>query len=143
MSHSEPSDSSTDALFVVGTDLVEFDRRDLPIYATPTSRWAEAGADTVSYGAPLDRLFGEPGEVFVDGMPGAAGADLTAMAGEDTLVVLSDLSDGLMLPTADEPAPLHTSAAIYDFGADSHAVLHLQDGMNWDQTDAGWSFDHV
>ena len=81
--------------------------------------------------------------MFVDGVPGSADADLTAMAGEDTLVVLSDLSDGLMLPTADEPSPLHTSAAIYDFGADSHAVLHLQDGMTWDQTDAGWSYDHV
>lgn len=143
MSHSEPSDSSADAPFIVGTDLVEFDRSNLPIYATPASLWAEAGADPVSYGAPLDRLFGEAGDVFVDGVPGSADADLTAMAGEDTLVVLSDLSDGLMLPTADEPSPLHTSAAIYDFGADSHAVLHLQDGMNWDQTDAGWSYDHV
>ena len=66
MSHSEPSDSSADAIFVVGTDLVEFDRSDLPIYATPASRWAEAGAEPVSYGAPLDRLFGEPGAVFVD-----------------------------------------------------------------------------
>lgn len=142
MSHSEPSDSSADTPFVVGTDLVEFDRSNLPIYATPVSRWAEAGAEPVSYGAPLDRLFGEPDAVFVDGMPGVAVADLLTAASEDTLVVLSDLSDGLMLPTADEPAPMHTSAAVYDFGGDTHAVVHLQDGVAWDQTDAGWSFDH-
>ncbi len=141
MSHSEPSESSADAPFVVGTDLVEFDRSDLPIYATPVSRWAEAGAEPVSYGAPLDRLFGETGAVFVDGVPGAAIADLLTAATEDALVVLSDLSDGLMLPTADESAPMHASAAVYDFGADTHAVVHVQDGVTWDQIDAGWSFD--
>ncbi len=143
MSHSEPSDSSADALFVIGADLVEFDRRDLPIYATPASRWDAAGADAVSYGAPLDRLFGEPGQVFVDGAPGSTVADFLASASEDTLVALSDLSEGLMLPMADAPAPMSESAAVYDFGADTHAVVHVQDGMNWDQTDAGWSFDHL
>ncbi len=141
MSHSEPSDSSADAIFVVGTDLVEFDRSDLPIYATPASRWAEAGAEPVSYGAPLDRLFGEPGEVFVDGVPGAA-AEILPPIGEDALVVLSDLSDGVMLPATDESVAIRESAAVYDFGTDSHVVLHVQDGLTWDQTDAGWSFDH-
>ena len=140
MSHSEPSDSSADALFVVGTDLVEFDRHDLPIYATPVSRWAEAGLEHVSFGAPLDRLFGESGEVFVDGVPGSA--DALPPMGEDVLVVLSELSDGVMLPATDAPAAMHESAAVYDFGADSHVVVHLQDGSSWDQNDAGWSFDH-
>jgi hypothetical protein len=140
MSHSESSDSSADPLFVVGTDLVEFDRRDLPIYATPVSRWAEAGLDTVSYGAPLDRLFGEPGEVFIDGLAGAA--DILPSIGEDALVVLSDLSDGVMLPASEEPAATHGSAAVYDFGADAHVVVHVQDGITWDQADAGWSFEH-
>jgi len=140
MSHSESSDSSADPLFVVGTDLVEFDRRDLPIYATPVSRWAEAGIDAVSYGAPLDRLFGEPGEVFIDGVAGAA--DILPSIGEDALVVLSDLSDGVMLPASEEPAAMHGSAAVYDFGADAHAVVHVQDGITWDQADAGWSFEH-
>lgn len=142
MSHSESSDSSTDPLFVVGTDLVEFDRRDLPIYATPISRWAEAGIDTVSYGAPLDRLFGEAGEIFVDSVPGAAAGSLPLM-GEDTLVVLSDLSDGVILPAADQSPAMHESAAVYDFAADAQVVVHVQDGINWDQTDAGWSFDHA
>ena len=141
MSHSEPSDSSADAIFVVGTDLVEFDRSDLPIYAAPASRWAEAGAEPVSYGAPLDRLFGEPGAVFVDGVPGAAAETLPPI-GEDALVVLSDLSDGVMLPATDESVAIRESAAVYDFGTDSHVVLHVQDGLTWDQTDAGWSFDH-
>lgn len=137
MSHSGPSESSADALFVVGTDLVEFDRSDLPIYATPTSRWAEAGTDTVSYGAPLDRLFGEPGEVFIDGVPGIAAETLPSI-GEDALVVLSELSEGMMLPASEEPVAMHESAAVYDFGADAHSVLHVQDGLTWDQTDAGW-----
>ena len=141
MSHSEPSDSSADALFVVGTDLVEFDRHELPIYATPASRWAEAGLEGVSYGAALDRLFGEPGEVFGDSLPGAAASALPLM-GEDALVVLSDLSDGVMLPATDGTAAMHESAPVYDFGADTHFVAHIQDGVNWDQTDSGWSFDH-
>ncbi|MFN4018210.1 MAG: hypothetical protein ACK4JB_22935 [Reyranella sp.] len=140
MSHSDSSDSSADPLFVVGTDLVEFDRSDLPIYATPASRWAEAGAEAVSFGAPLDRLFGEPGEVFVHGVQGAA--DVLPSIGEDSLVVLSDLSDGVMLPTSEEPFAMHESAAVYDFAADAHVVMHVQDGITWDQTDTGWSFEH-
>lgn len=141
MGHSDTSDSSADPIFVVGTDLVEFDRSDLPIYAMPASRWADAGAETVSYGAPLDRLFGEPGEIFVDSLPGAAAESLPLM-GEDPLVILSDLSDGVMLPVSDQAATMHESAAVYDFAADAHVVLHVQDGINWDQPDAGWSFDH-
>ncbi len=141
MSHSDPSDSSADPLFVVGADLVEFDRRDLPIYAMPASRWAEAGVETVTYGAALDRLFGEPGEVFIDGVPGSA-AEAIPSLGDDALVVLSDLSDGVMLPASDPAATTHESAAVYDFAADTHVVLHVQDGINWDQPDAGWSFDH-
>jgi hypothetical protein len=141
MGHSDTSDSSADPIFVVGTDLVEFDRSDLPIYAMPASRWADAGAETVSYGAPLDRLFGEPGEIFVDGLPGAA-ADSLPLMGEDPLVVLSDLSDGVMLPASDDTGAMHESAPVYDFGADTQLVVHIQDGVSWDQTDAGWSFDH-
>lgn len=142
MSHSDPSDSSADPLFVVGTDLVEFDRSDLPIYAAPASRWSEAGVEPVPYGAPLDRLFGEPGEVFIDGAPGSAAGTMPS-PGEDVLVVLSDLSGGAMLPASEEPVALHESAAVYDFSAPAHIVLHVQDGITWDQPDAGWSFDHA
>src|SRR5207302_6138164 len=55
----------SDTAFLVGADLVEFDRHDLPIYATPESQWTDASRDLGSYGAPLDRLFGEPGEIFL------------------------------------------------------------------------------
>ena len=132
-----PSDNT----FVVGADLVEFDRRDLPIYATPEShpdsKWADAGRDVASFGSPLDRLFGEPGEIFVSGelaAPALSAATATPIV-DDPLVELSGLNDGLMVPTMDHEVA-HASAvrhpteiaAVYDF-ADG---LHLSDL---------WSFD--
>ena len=148
MSHSVPSDSSAiDTTFLVGADLVEFDRRDLPIYHTPEShpfgaRWAEACFDEAPYGAPLDRLFGEPGDIHVDGIAIESLARdeqtaLTAIVGEDPLVVLAALADGLALPS--EPVP--EIATAFDFGADSHAVAHLHDGWSWDASGADWTFD--
>lgn len=144
MSHPVLSESSAiDAPFVVGPDLVEFDRRELPIYQMPESRWAEACVDDMPYGAPFDRLFGEPDPVFIDGVAGSpAGAPLPPI-GADALVTLSDLSDALLLPAADEATgAAHDIAAIYDFGADSHAVVHLHDGWSWEQSTAEWSYDH-
>ena len=147
MSHSVPSDSSAiEATFLVGTDLVEFARHDLPIYLTPDSRagalWAEACVEETSYGAPLDRLFGEPQAVFVDGIVGALEAHAVPSVGEDTLVTLNELSEGLILPASDDPATMRELAAIYDFGQGSHTVVHLQDGWSWDQAGGEWSFDH-
>jgi hypothetical protein len=144
MSHSVLSESSAvDAPFIVGPDLVEFDRRELPIYQTPESRWAEACVDDAAYGAPLDRLFGEPDPVFIDGAVGPGSGQPLPPIGADALVTLSDLSDALLLPAADEPTgTTHDIAAIYDFGADSHAVVHLHDGWNWEQSAAEWSYDH-
>lgn len=143
MSHSVPSDSSTaDTMFVIGTDLVAFDRHDLPIYLTPPSRWSEACVEEAFHGAPLDRLFGEPQAVFIDGIDGAHGSNPMPAIGEDPLVVLNELCDGLLLPASDETAAMRESAAIYDFGADSHTVVHLHDGWSWDQTGVEWSFDH-
>lgn len=144
MSQSVLSESSAiDAPFVVGPDLVEFDRRELPIYQVPESRWAEACNDDTPYGAPFDRLFGEREPVFIDGVAGSpAGAPLPPI-GADTLVTLRDLSDTLLLPAADEPTgTAHDIAAVYDFGADSHAVVHLHDGWSWEQSAAEWSYDH-
>ena len=127
-----------DTLFLVGTDLVEFDRHDLPIYATtPQSPWADAGRDAVSYGAPLDRLFGESGAVFVSAeltlAPQSAGT--TTPIVDDPLIELSGLNDGLMMPAMDhEPAhagPTHhlpEIAAVYDF-VDG---LHLHDLWTFD-----------
>lgn len=150
MSPSAPSESSVlDAPFIVGADLVTFDRRDLPIYQAPehalASRWAEACVDDTAYGAPLDRLFGEPEPVFVDGV--AEAGQLLSPLGADALVVLGELTDHLAdsqaLPAADDAVGAsHDIAAIYDFGADSHAVVHLHDSLGWDQGAAEWSYDH-
>ncbi|MDI1285668.1 MAG: hypothetical protein PSV46_14845 [Reyranella sp.] len=151
MSASPACDGSTiETIFVVGPDLVEFDRHDLPIYATPESRpesrWADAGLDTCTYGAPLDRLFGEPGDVFVTGVSSleqqaAAGAAVLS-SGEDPLVALGTLSDGLILPTletsGDHPAP--EVATIFDAGIDSFAAVHLAVDGTWNADT--WSFDY-
>lgn len=140
MSQSVPSESSAiDSLFVVGTDLVEFHRHDQPIYLAPDSRWAEAGLDDTGYAAPLDRLFGEAGEVFVEGTPGQT--PVPAM-GEDTLVVLSDLSDGTSLVALEDGAPAHQIAAPYDYSDAGHALVHVPDGFSWEQAATDWSFDH-
>jgi hypothetical protein len=131
----------SDTAFLVGADLVEFDRRDLPIYATPESQWADAGRDAASYGAPLDRLFGEPGTVFVSGdlvSPTLSAAPALPVV-DDPLVELGGFNDGLMVPAMDHetahagPA-LHLPeiAAVYDF-ADG---LHLSN-----LTHDLWTFD--
>ena len=165
MSHSVPTDSSTiDTTFLVGPDLVEFDRHDLPIYAALDSRWAEAGHDAPSYGASLDRLFGEPGAVFVNGMIDAD-ARTAALAGtvgptEDPLVVLGGLSDGLILPA--EPSawagslgdgralalPSGTQQApkivtIFDLDIGSFTAVHLHDGGTWDTAGDAWAVDYT
>jgi hypothetical protein len=165
MSSSVPSDSSTiDTTFLVGPELVEFDRHDLPIYATLDSRWADAGLDAPSYGASLDRLFGEPGEIFVSDMIGVAEQTAALAAGtlpvEDPLVVLGGLSDGLILPAVEPSAwagsldDNHALASpsgaqqapeivtIFDLGIDSFATVHLNDGGTWDTSNA-WAFDYT
>ena len=59
MSHSVPSESSAvDTTFIVGADLVQFDRPELPIYQTPESqtfpsKWAEACFDEAPYGVAI------------------------------------------------------------------------------------------
>jgi hypothetical protein len=140
MSHSVPSESSaTDTTFIVGADLVQFDRHELPIYQTPESKWAEACFDEAPYGAPLDRVFGEPGDLHIDGVPREEQqAALTALSGDDPLVVLGALSDGLILPASEPAAEI---AAAFDSGADSHPIVHLHDGWSWDIAGADWTFD--
>jgi hypothetical protein len=140
MSHSVPSESSaTDTTFIVGADLVQFDRHELPIYQTPDSKWAEACFDEAPYGAPLDRVFGEPGDLHIDGVPREEQqAALTALSGDDPLVVLGALSDGLILPASEPAAEIATG---FDFGADSHPIVHLHDGWSWDIAGADWTFD--
>jgi hypothetical protein len=157
MSSSVPSDSSTiDTAFLVGPELVEFDRHDLPIYATLESRWADAGLDSPSYGASLDRLFGEPGAFFMSGPIGAeeraAALAATALPQEDPLVVLGVLSDGLILPASESSHALAMPSGaqqapetmtIFDLGMESFAVVHLHDGGSWDSTGDAWAFDYT
>jgi hypothetical protein len=126
----------SDTAFLIGTDLVEFDRRDLPIYATPESQWADAASERSLYGASLDRLFGEPHAVFVTGdLAAPTLASAPAAVIDDPLVEFGGINDGLMLPVMDhEPAHAHAAlhlpdlTAIYDF-ADG---LHLQDLWTFD-----------
>jgi hypothetical protein len=127
----------SDTAFLIGTDLVEFDRHDLPIYATPDSQWADAASERSLYGAPLDRLFGEPQAVFVSAELAAPASSigLPTAIGDDPLVELGGLNDGLMLPAMDhEPAQAHAAlhlpdlTTVYDF-ADG---LHLHDFWTFD-----------
>ena len=127
----------SDTAFLVGADLVEFDRRDLPIYATPQSQWADAGREVASYGAPLDRLFGEPGAVFVSAelaLPATAAMPATAIA-DDPLVELGGFNDGLMLPAMDHE-PAHTGAALHL--PEIAAVYDFADGLHLHDL---WTFD--
>jgi hypothetical protein len=142
MSHSVPSDSSAiDATFLVGIDLVEFDRRELPIYASPQTRWMDACYDEApSYGAPVDRVFGEPGDVHVDGLPSNDEQLASAIVTDDPLVALGTLADGLAVTGAEAAPELATS---FDFGVDAQAVIHLHDGAGWDITGADGTFDYL
>jgi hypothetical protein len=139
MSHSVPSESSaTETTFIVGADLVQFDRHDLPIYQTPESKWADACFDEAPYGAPLDRVFGEPGDLHIDSVPREEQQAALTLPNDDPLVVLAALSDGLILPASEPAAEIATG---FDFGADSHPIVHLHDGWSWDIAGADWTFD--
>ena len=143
MSHSVPSDSSAiDATFLVGVDLVEFDRRELPIYASPQTRWMDACYDEApSYGAPVDRVFGEPGDVHIDGMPSNDEQLVSAIVADDPLVALGTLADGLAVTGPEAAAP--ELATSFDFGVDTQAVIHLHDGAGWDITGTDGTFDYL
>ena len=142
MSHSVPSDSSAiDATFLVGVDLVEFDRRELPIYASPQARWMDACHDEPSYGAPVDRLFGEPGDVHIDSVPGNDEQVASALVADDPLVSLATLADGLAVTGSEAAAP--ELATSFDFGVDAQAVFHPHDGAGWDITGTDGTFDYL
>jgi hypothetical protein len=127
----------SESIFLVGPDLVQFDRSDLPVYETPDTQWAEAGTDKGVHGASLDRLFGEAEAVHV---VGACGGDAHSVAeidlfGEDPLVGLASLSDGVMLADTLAPAP------IFEFASDAQFVVHAHEGWIWDFTGADWTLD--
>jgi hypothetical protein len=145
MSHSVPSESSI---------LVHFS------HARPESLWADAGHEATAFGTTLDRLFGEAGDIHVTALADASVASATTPAiVDDPLVLMTGLSDGLILPLAehdrigtledaggvtlhDAPA-LPEPAALCDFGALVHSILPLADGWYWDLDKAGWVLDHA
>jgi hypothetical protein len=146
MSRSVPSESST--------ALIHFTQ------ARPDSLWADAGHDAISFGTSLDRLFGEPGDIHVTGLADQANADVTTPAIiDDPLVLMTGLSDGLILPLAEhdrigtledaggvtlhDAPPLPEPTALCDFGALVHSILPLADGWYWDLDKAGWVVDHA
>ena len=143
MSHSVPSDSSTiEATFLVGIDLVEFDRRELPIYAAPQTRWMDACYDEApSWGAPVDRVFGEPGDVHVDSVPSASEEIASAIVADDPLVALDTLADGLTVAGVEPVAP--ELATSFDFGADAPTIIQPHDGTGWDIAGADGTFDYL
>src|SRR5262245_29974035 len=128
----------TDQTFLVGVDLVAFDRRDLPIYQTEQTSWD--CTDEVAYGAPLDRLFGEPGEVHVDGAVTSPAHDVVAVV-DDPLVALASLSDALPLPAPDMAPDMPMVPTDFDISGATHPVVHLHDGWSWDFSGADWTFD--
>lgn len=142
MSHSVPSDSSTvEATFIVGVDLVEFDRRELPIYASRQTRWTDACYDEApTYGAPVDRLFGEPGNVHIDSAPGND-ERLAGIIADDPLVSLATLADGLAVSSVEAAAP--ELATSFDFGVEALAVTHVHDGAAWDMVGGDGTFDYL
>ncbi len=142
MSHSVPSESSAlDTTFLVGIDLVEFDHHDLPIYLKPQSAWAEACVDEDTYGAPLDRIFGEPGDIHIDGTAVTDDAQHagSATVGDDPMVLLAALSDALLPSMIEVPAAPEFTTMV-DFATDTPAVVHLDDGAGWNAADGTFDF---
>ncbi len=146
MSQSVPPESSTALVFFS--------------QPRPDSIWAEAGHDAAAFGLSLDRLFGEPGDIHVTALadPALDGVTTPAIV-DDPLVLMSGLSDGLILPlaehdrigTLEDPGgvTLHDApslpepAVLCDFGALVHSILPLADGWYWDLDKAGWVVDHA
>lgn len=145
MSHSVPPDSSTiEPDFMVGPDLVTFDRRDLPIYATRASLWADAGRDTFAASSPLDLLFGDVEPVFVSAAAFVGDQSVaTPVIADDLLVELAGLADGMILPAADLPLDDQAGAVIaaHHDGAEAALVVTLHDPWSWESAGNDWLVD--
>jgi hypothetical protein len=94
-----------------------------------------------SYGAPLDRLFGEAGDIHIDNTPVATEEQAAlAVASDDPLVSLATLADGLAVAAPDPAPELATS---FDFGADVSIVILPADGAAWDIPGTDGMFDYL
>ncbi len=90
--------------------------------APPDSLWAEAGHDAPTFGAALDRLFGETADVHL--LEHFTVASDPILIADDPLVLLANLIEDVSLPMADPIAlPMPELAAVYDFGSGA-------DGLN-------------
>jgi hypothetical protein len=118
---------------IAGRPLVEFDRRDVPLYQERPSLWAEAGADPVLNGAPLDRLFGASGDTHVAAH--ALPQEIAIPPVEDPFVELGTLTDAFALP--DMADGLLDTA----FNVDAHTPTALHDGWSSDGLGTDWLFD--
>ncbi len=98
--------------------------------SAPQSLWAEAGCDSVAWGASLDRLFGAPDDGHL--LEHFAPAADVIVPFDDSLVLLASFIDGVSLPTAEPmPLPMAELAAVYDFSAGADG-LHLHDVWTFD-----------
>lgn len=153
MSHSVPSDSSlNDWVFPTGIDLVDFDRRDLPIYASPRSLWAQAGSDASLSGTAVDAVYDSEGETHLASLPLIEEPREIVTPGNDPLVGLTNLSDGV-LPGCEPQNAFETTAhdTLYDFSSvGGHALTPMPDGaygglhggLGWDLARPEWFYDH-
>lgn len=98
----------------------------------------ELESTAIAYGAPLDRLFGEPGEVFVVGIAGSFdAADAIPPMVDDPLVTLGALLDDYFpfeTTGADTPA-VHDTVAFH-----SHIAPSPHDSWSWDPGDTDWLY---
>ncbi|WP_421995912.1 hypothetical protein [Reyranella sp.] len=137
-----PGNPALDPTFLVGADLVYFDRRDLPIYQAVEEAALDTVIDETPYGTPLDRVFGEPGDVHLDGTaPPAALPDddpsfPVDLPDEDPLVALGTLQDGLVTDHG-QAAGLAGSAGLFDAPADGAALMTDHHAGVWPDGHAG------
>ncbi|HYD04668.1 MAG TPA: hypothetical protein VEC60_03040 [Reyranella sp.] len=89
---------------------------------SPAPLWAEAGYDFAAFGAALDRVFGEAGDLHLHEQ--VAVADEPIMVIDDPLVLLANLMDGLGLPDP-SPVTMPELAAVYDFAPDGFDLQDL------------------
>ncbi|MBM3643101.1 MAG: hypothetical protein FJX02_01975 [Alphaproteobacteria bacterium] len=171
MSEPAPSDSAASPApdpvaaelpLLLGGELVEISRGDGPIYLPPELRWGGAGYDEQAYGLPLDRVFGEAGEVYVTGMLDPQEAQNLAGAGQvevDPVVTIAGLAEGGVMLALDALAPLagddagmlpglraetiHASAIdpVFAFDAELASLAHWHEAWSWDSARGGWVFD--
>ena len=122
-----------DPEFVVGAELVEFDHPERPIYDLQSGELA--GTDGPSWGAPLDRLFGDGDGSHVETGLGASALDVTVGIA-DPLVELGNLADSLGLGEMDV-----AGAIALDVTPDTHGGLALHDVAAWDASGLDWTLD--